>query len=431
MDMYKVSIIIPVYNVEKYLEECLRSVCNQTLKEIEIICVDDGSTDASAEILDSWGREDERIKVVHKGNEGYGKAMNIGMQMADGEYIGIVEPDDFIDLRMMECLYEIAQSQNAEVVKSDFWTIRGEGTHREILYNKLVSYVDMYEKIVNPIEDINVFWGHVGNWTGIYRRDFILTNEIKHNETPGASFQDQGFWFQVFALAHRVYILPKAFYYYRQDNPNASMLSKQKVFCIADEYKYIYNVLGKNFKRFKTLLPIYIRCKYAAYLFNYNRIEERSKINFLQYFAEEFNQHEKQDELDLRYFSAIDRRRVHALMDSPETFPQIPADDVKEFNAMLENKKIVIYGAGKVAEQVWSAFTDKNRESVCGVWVTNVLENENEFHGIPVTDARTASLKNAKDRIVVIAVGHRYIDDVIQVLHENRIENYIVVKDYL
>ena len=95
--MPKVSVIIPVYNVEKYLRQCLDSVINQTLKDIEIICVDDGSTDNCPNILDEYAAKDARIKIIHKKNEGYGKAMNVGISHASGEYIGIVEPDDYID----------------------------------------------------------------------------------------------------------------------------------------------------------------------------------------------------------------------------------------------------------------------------------------------------------------------------------------------
>ena len=92
----KVSIIVPTYNVEEYLRECMDSVINQTLKEIEIICIDDGATDNSGKILDDYARKDRRVKVFHNENGGYGKAMNYGLMHANGEYIGIVEPDDYV-----------------------------------------------------------------------------------------------------------------------------------------------------------------------------------------------------------------------------------------------------------------------------------------------------------------------------------------------
>ena len=97
------------------------SVVNQTLKDIEIICVDDGSTDSSAAICDEYAAKDSRIKVVHKPNAGYGHSMNRGLENATGEYIGIVESDDFAELDMFENLYNLAKQNDADIVKSDFY----------------------------------------------------------------------------------------------------------------------------------------------------------------------------------------------------------------------------------------------------------------------------------------------------------------------
>lgn len=98
--MTKVSVIMPVYNVGEYLEECLKSVINQTLKEIEIICVNDGSTDGSLQILNKFVELDKRIRIINKENTGYGHSVNCGIDEAQGEYIGVVETDDYIDASM-------------------------------------------------------------------------------------------------------------------------------------------------------------------------------------------------------------------------------------------------------------------------------------------------------------------------------------------
>ena len=100
--MPKVSIVVPVYNVEKYLDECIESIINQSLNDIEIICVNDGSTDSSLEILNNYAQKDKRIIVINKSNSGYGNTMNIGINAAKGEYIGIIESDDFADTKMFE-----------------------------------------------------------------------------------------------------------------------------------------------------------------------------------------------------------------------------------------------------------------------------------------------------------------------------------------
>ena len=116
--MPKVSIIIPTYNVEAYLKECMDSVTRQTLKDIEIICINDGSTDGSLEILKEYADKDPRIVLVDKENEGYGVGMNIGLDKASGEYIGIVEPDDFVPLNMYEDLYNTAKENDLDFVKA-------------------------------------------------------------------------------------------------------------------------------------------------------------------------------------------------------------------------------------------------------------------------------------------------------------------------
>ena len=139
--MPKVSIIVPTYNVENYLRECMDSIVGQTLKDIEIICINDGSTDKSLEILKNYAAKDPRIIIVDKKNEGYGVGMNIGLERASGEYIGIVEPDDFVPANMYEDLYNAAKKNDLDFVKADFYRFTGneeDGT-RTLEYNRLDS----------------------------------------------------------------------------------------------------------------------------------------------------------------------------------------------------------------------------------------------------------------------------------------------------
>ena len=105
----KVSIVVPIYNAELYLKQCLDSIINQTLKEIEIICVNDGSTDKSAKIVEEYAKKDNRIRVITKTNTGYGNSMNIGFDAAVGEYVGLIESDDFVDKEMFATLYNVAK----------------------------------------------------------------------------------------------------------------------------------------------------------------------------------------------------------------------------------------------------------------------------------------------------------------------------------
>ena len=118
--MYDVSVIIPVYNVEKYLEECLDSVCNQTLANIEIICVNDGSTDGSVDILNAYAEKDDRIKIISQSNQGLGASRNNGLKASSGKYILFLDSDDYIDLTSLEKLVDNIVSNDSDMVLFKF-----------------------------------------------------------------------------------------------------------------------------------------------------------------------------------------------------------------------------------------------------------------------------------------------------------------------
>lgn len=117
----KVSVVVPIYGVEKYLHQCVDSILAQTLKDIEIILVDDGSKDKCPEIVDEYAKKDPRIVSVHQPNGGYGRAVNHGIELAKGEYIGIIESDDWIEPTMYEKLYQKAVETNSDITKSNFY----------------------------------------------------------------------------------------------------------------------------------------------------------------------------------------------------------------------------------------------------------------------------------------------------------------------
>ena len=253
-DDIKVSIVIPIFNVETYLPQCLDSILNQSLKEIEIICVNDGSTDNSLEILKEYLSKDERIKIIDKENAGYGHTMNIGMDLASGEYIGIVESDDFILPDMLSILYNEASSNNLDFVKSDYYRFFGEEENIVKNYFKIDSTDSLYNQIVSTSENHETFKVLMNTWTGLYKTSFLRENNIRHFETPGASYQDNGFWFKTFFYGKRVMFIPQAFYMYRRDNPNSSVKNKEKVYAMDSEYDLIYEFLEKVEKKMNSLM---------------------------------------------------------------------------------------------------------------------------------------------------------------------------------
>lgn len=320
-NMPKVSIVLPVYNVEKFLPECLDSVVNQTLKDIEIICVNDGSTDGSLAVLEKYAETDARVKIISKKNSGYGHSMNVGFAAATGEYIGIVETDDWIKSDMYETLYNIAFENDLDVIKADYYNFEGDGEQRKTKYIRIAGkFPQYYGKVLNPADDVTPLYFTMNTWAGIYKRGFIEANQIKHNETPGASYQDSGFWFQTLSSAKRLYFLERPFYMYRQDNPNSSINNKAKVYCVCDEYEFIMDFMNRNPELKKTFIYIYSYRRFYSYMFVLNRIGLQFVFEFLRRFSDDFIKLRDEGAIDQSLFSSNEWKTLHQIMEDPEGY---------------------------------------------------------------------------------------------------------------
>lgn len=219
----KVSITIPVYNQHDYLRRCMDSVLSQSLSDIEIICIDDGSTDDSLDILREYAGKDQRVKVFDRTNHGYGASVNFGFQQSVGEYVAIVEPDDAIEPDMMSALYEIAERDGLDWVRSDLLVCSSAGEKEKRVRESITFGKDYYNIVLDPRTDVRPHRTGVRTWTGLYRRAFIVDNGIRHNETPGAAYQDLGFYLRTLYPATRVEFADVPFYRWTSDNPGSSM----------------------------------------------------------------------------------------------------------------------------------------------------------------------------------------------------------------
>jgi len=337
----KISIIVPVYNVEKYLNKCMDSIINQTLKDIEIICVDDGSTDDCPNILDEYAKKDNRIKVIHKVNEGYGKAINVGVKAATGEYIGIVESDDCILPKMFETLYCKAEENNLDLIKSSYYLYWENLDIKQYIWKSELE--EYYDKVLTRDDYELLFRFSPVNWTGIYKRTFLEKNNIYHNETPGASYQDTGFLFQVMSFVSRAMWIKDAFYLYRQDNPAASIKSKSKMYALIDEYNFIENILRTHGKTKELELYYYHRMKGHKYTFN--RIDDNLKKEYIHIIQKEYNAYKKQLELaDNPYYNDIIVWLESICNDSENICNRIIAERNYINKKINEAKDIIIYG---------------------------------------------------------------------------------------
>ena len=217
--MPKVSVIVPVYNVEKYLGECLDSILGQTLRAIEVICVDDGSTDGSATILDAYAARDGRVKVIHQPNAGAGAARNAGIAAATGEYLLFCDPDDWCDRRMLKALYAKAQACLCDVVVTGM--VRHDGVCATPYYaypsKRLVSKKCPFagrdaadfiflDALANPVNKL-------------VRRAFVVGQGISFQEQKREN--DLFFSYMTVALAERIAVSDDACYHYRMARPGS------------------------------------------------------------------------------------------------------------------------------------------------------------------------------------------------------------------
>lgn len=205
--MAEVSIIVPVYNVEKYLERCLDSLINQTFKDIEIICIDDGSIDNSGKILDEYAAKDSRIKVIHQNNAGLSVTRNNGMKIASGNYINFVDSDDWIDLNFIEKLYDAAKRNNADIAVSDCLRIGNGRTKHRLNITKEVIAFNFQEKF-----DLCKQKRHPSATNKLYRVDILTSNNIFFPE--GKFCEDKIFTCKAIFYAKSVVGIPGTYYYY-------------------------------------------------------------------------------------------------------------------------------------------------------------------------------------------------------------------------
>ncbi len=213
----RISVIVPVYNAAGYLRRCLDSLSAQMKEGIEFVCVNDGSTDTSASILDTQAAHDPRFRIIHKGNEGYGSALNTAMKIARGTYIGIVEPDDWVESDMYSHMLGLAEKTGADIIKANYTIERKK-------HSRPNEKFDNYDEgaCLAPANLPEYLSGAPSIWSAIYRREWLYERHIVFTETPGASFQDLGFCIRTWLVAGKIAITHKAPYHYWEDNPISS-----------------------------------------------------------------------------------------------------------------------------------------------------------------------------------------------------------------
>lgn len=267
-----VSIIIPIYNNEKYLKQCLDSLINQTLTNIEIICVNDGSTDSSLTIAENYAKTDKRIVVITQKNQGQSVARNRGIEIAQGEYLGFLDSDDWADTQMFEKLYKQAKSLNSDITMCSITTF--DETTKEYSTTDPYMTLDLFPKsfenrLFSHTETFNfIFRICVTPWNKIYKTEFIRQNNLKFVEK--LNYEDNVFSLETILNTDKISIIKEPLVFYRKNSDTSYSHSTRhdikkldffKIFKLEEKIlkeKNLYNSnLKKYFKLYKKNTLVY------------------------------------------------------------------------------------------------------------------------------------------------------------------------------
>lgn len=413
--MPKVSIIMPMLNSARYLRECMDSVMNQTLEDIEIIPVDAGSTDGTAAILEEYAEKDARIHVIYSEKKSVGYQYNLGLAAAKGKYVGFVESDDYIVSDMYETLVHCAENYEVDWVKADysyFMDYPGAGRQWMPVHDEKICGIN---EVFFPRSYPEQYQQEIFMWRGIYRTDFIRVNEIRLNETPGAAFQDTGFVLQVFMYAKRALYIDQPLYCYRRDNQNSSSHQVGTIRYESDEVEYITNIINRNPSLYEAFAYVNYNRAVRRFLSSYASLPAFSECpeDVLQSVRHYRDYLLSEAEKDMNLWEACyvseDIKELTWLKMGLEEFDkryrEIDSANEQQMRDMirriLECKKLIIFGCGDNGSGLLSLLLRHNKNRILCL-SDNDKEKWNQYHmGIPVLPP--AKLRVDRETIVLVA----------------------------
>ncbi len=366
----EVSVIVPVHNSEQYLTEALESLLHQSITDLEILCIEDQSTDRTRTILSECEEKDKRIRVIFDVNSSYGHKINIGIKYALGKYICILESDDIFRRDMVSTLYELAECKGADYVDCDyeaFFDYRGK---RYFFLVQKYTIPNLYGRLCTISDrEIELQSGPTGAiWTGLYRTDFIRENEISMFESPGAAYQDTSFRFLVSLYSEKSYHLPSCLHQYRVDNAMSSIHDMKKVFQIVEEYDYLKRTLQEK-NCFDRWAPIYKEWRKESFQWNLSRLSDESRDRFLKYYNKEFP------------------NETEAFFEGRNDFGVAGFQQLIDFS---DNRNVILFGIGRRGHFLADFFA-RNQMPVLGFCDNN--PHKEDMKGIEVLSPEQTSVK--------------------------------------
>lgn len=242
----KISVIMPSLNVGDYMEECLSSVLNQTFENIEIICVDAGSTDDTLDIIQRHKKEDNRIKILNSDKKSYGHQMNLGINASQGTYISIVETDDYIEEDMLEKLYSYSENDSVDIIKGNFNYVNDYDKNNIQIIRDNSKIKLTCDNTFKLTEQPLFIEGHPSIWAGIYLKKFLTRNNITFMEVPKGGWVDNPFFYETAIKADKIRYIEDCVYNYRITNPNSSSNDLGEDTLPMKRILNIYNILKEN-----------------------------------------------------------------------------------------------------------------------------------------------------------------------------------------
>lgn len=430
----KVSVLVYVRNDKQHIRECMKSVMGQTLREIEILAIDGGSTDGTLEILEEMAEQDSRIRIF-QAIPSVGAQFNLGVQEARGEYIGICESDDYILPDMYETQYKIAKENQLDILKADFNRFCGDGEDRIVLPFHVLDGDTLYGKILRPRDgEYMVKMGIISYWSGLYRRDFLVKGKILMNETAGAAYQDAGFAFQSLYKAERVMFSREAFYCYRWDNPNSSVNAPKKIEALIEEYTLLRESLLKD-DLFETSKEFYFAWKVDGLKWYYSILPESQKKLYAQRLFLELSRDLESGVFQGNRLGTAGPEILQKVRQSEESLEEyLRKEEEKTLGTrqrleQLGEDRVVIFGNGNMGKLV------RNYLQYKGIQAAAYMDNNKDLWG--QSDAGVSVLapeegvRQFMDAIYIIANVNHY-EEIEQQLLQLGIqkENMIVCRDY-
>ena len=323
-----ISVLVPIYNTEKYLRQALDSLVEQSFKDFEVLCINDGSTDGSRAIIQEYLDKDSRFRVIDKDNSGYGASMNRGIREARGEYIAILEPDDFFEANALELLHGLASANDAAVAKANYWFYWSKGEKNQLIE---ACKAPEFDEAFSPRDFKEVFFTIPSIWSAIYRRSMLLENRVSFLETAGASYQDMGFQFKVWCAASRVVMSNEAILHYRQDNEASSVNDSKKAMCVVKELNSCEQFIQDDPDK-ESLAKVLYRLRYDSYMWNFARLGSEGREEFFPRMHKDLQRGMRERAFDKNLFGKWQEDNLRFLLGHPKKFQQLFPDKPNKVN---------------------------------------------------------------------------------------------------